>query len=162
MYQNITREYYNFETLRPHLCFVRERFECVFELILSFWFMRSLLCLCVWCCCNCAPVCVSTSILTPDLILINCVRRERLHFVEIPHNCDIDIRKTTVVLKFDLRITWEGLSATLVHWEATTWSRQAYYAWPNHAIKIVVSLVPFTLLQFSSLSCSNSSLAISL
>jgi hypothetical protein len=53
-----------------------------------------------------------------------------------------------VVLKFGLWIIWKGLSATLVHWDATTWSRQTYYARPNHGIKIVMSLVPFTLLQF--------------
>jgi hypothetical protein len=45
------------------------------------------------------------SLLTPDLIVINCVRHERLQFMEIPHNWDIDIRKTNVVLKFDIWIT---------------------------------------------------------
>jgi hypothetical protein len=55
-------------------------------------------------------------------------------------------------LKFDLWITWEGLSATLVHWNTTTWSRQAYYAWSNHGKKITVSLVSFTLFWFYSLS----------
>jgi hypothetical protein len=72
---------------------------------LSFQFVCSLLCLCVWCCCNCDLVCVSTPLLTPELIVINCVRRERLQFVEIPHNWDMDIRKITVILKFDLWIT---------------------------------------------------------
>jgi hypothetical protein len=33
---------------------------------------------------------------------------------------DYDIRKT-MALNFDLWITWEGLSATLVHWDTTTW-----------------------------------------
>jgi hypothetical protein len=32
-----------------------------------------------------------------------------------------------VVLKFDRWITLEVLSATLVHWDTTTWSRQAFY-----------------------------------
>jgi hypothetical protein len=36
------------------------------------------------------------------LIVTNYVRRERLQFVEIPHSWDIDIRKATVTLKFDL------------------------------------------------------------
>jgi hypothetical protein len=34
----------------------------------------------------CALVCVSTSLLTPDLIVIICVRREKLQFMEISHN----------------------------------------------------------------------------
>jgi hypothetical protein len=42
------------------------------------------------------------SLLTLDLAVINCVRCKRLQFVEIPHNWDIDIRKTNMVLKFDL------------------------------------------------------------
>jgi hypothetical protein len=65
-----------------------------------------------------------------------------------------DIRKKIVVLKFDLLITWEGLSATLIHWDTTTWIRQAYYAWPNHGIKIIVSLV--SLLYCDSISSSTS------
>jgi hypothetical protein len=35
---------------------------------------------------RCALMCVSTALLTPNLIVIICVRRERLQFVEIPHN----------------------------------------------------------------------------
>jgi hypothetical protein len=54
---------------------------------------------------SCVVVCVSTSHLTLNLIVINCVRRERLQFVEVPHSWDIDIRKTNVSLKFDLWIT---------------------------------------------------------
>jgi hypothetical protein len=34
--------------------------------------------------------------------------------------------------KVDHWITWEGLSATLVIWDTTMWSRQAFEAWPNH------------------------------
>jgi hypothetical protein len=67
----------------------------------------------------------------------------------------LEIRKRTVVLKFDRWITWERLSATLIHWDATTWSRQAFYAWPNHEIKIVVHLS--TLLYCDSI-LSNTSL----
>jgi hypothetical protein len=50
-----------------------------------------------------------------------CVRCERLHLVEIPHKYEHTMRKTTMVLKFDLWITWEGLTATLVYWDTTTW-----------------------------------------
>jgi hypothetical protein len=62
-----------------------------------------------------------------------------------------------VSLKFDLWVTWEGLSATFNKKEVTTaWSRH----WPNHG-KIVVSLIHFTyydccLLEFSysrAISC---------
>jgi hypothetical protein len=48
--------------------------------------------------------------------------------VEIPDNRDIVRYKEEPVLKFDLWITSEVLSATLVYWEIITWSRQAYYA----------------------------------
>lgn len=51
---------------------------------LSFWFVRSLLCLCVLLL-HCALVCVSTPLLTPHLIVIICVRLEGLQYVEIPH-----------------------------------------------------------------------------
>jgi hypothetical protein len=43
--------------------------------------------------------------------------------VEIPRKRGNTIRKAIAVLKFDLWITWERLSATLVHWDATTWGR---------------------------------------
>jgi hypothetical protein len=118
-------------------------------LTLSFWFMRSILCLCVWCCCNCALVWISTPFLTPDLIVINCVRHDRLQFLEIPHNWDIDIRKTTMVLKFDLWITWEGLSATLDRRRSPKCGVIG-----RTTVKIVVSFVHFSycyhcLLEFS-------------
>jgi hypothetical protein len=51
---------------------------------------------------------------------------KRLQFVEIPCERVIsDIRKI-VSLKFGIWITREGLSATLVSWDTTTWSRQAF------------------------------------
>jgi hypothetical protein len=75
--------------------------------------LRSLLHICV-CCCYVVLLCAySIPSLTLDLIVIICVRHERFQFVEIPHNWDIYIRKTIMALKFDLWITWEGLSATL-------------------------------------------------
>jgi hypothetical protein len=80
----------------------------------------------------------------------NCVRHERLQIVEIPHNgINLD-KKENHGIQVDLWITWEGLSVTLVHWDATTWSRQAFYTWPNHGIKIAMSHVYFTLLRFYS------------
>jgi hypothetical protein len=51
--------------------------------------LRSLLCICV-CCCSIVLLCAySTPSLTPVLIVITCVRRERLQLVEIPNNRDI-------------------------------------------------------------------------
>jgi hypothetical protein len=44
----------------------------------------------------------------------------------------IDIRKTTVILKFDLWITWEGLSATL---DRRRSPQRGVGIWPNHGIK---------------------------
>jgi hypothetical protein len=84
-YPSILWAQHNSKTPWPHFWFVRERFERVLGLWLSFWFVRSLLCLCAWCSYDCALVCVSTPLLTSDLIVIICVRRERLKFVEIPH-----------------------------------------------------------------------------
>jgi hypothetical protein len=57
------------------------------------------------CCCVVLLCAYSIPSLALVLIVINCIRRERLQFVEIPQNWDIDIRKTTVTLKFDLWIT---------------------------------------------------------
>jgi hypothetical protein len=78
---------------------------------LSFLFLCSLFGLCACCCCDCALACVLYS-LTLFFIEITCVRRERLQCVEIPHKWVWVIRKTYVALKFDLWITWDGLSAT--------------------------------------------------
>jgi hypothetical protein len=50
--------------------------------------LRSLLCICL-CCCVVLLCVYSTPSLTPVLIVITCVRRERLQLVEIPHNRDI-------------------------------------------------------------------------
>jgi hypothetical protein len=69
----------------------------------------------------------------------NFVRHERLQILEILHNGINYDKKENHSIQVDLWITWKGLSATLVHWDATTWSRQAFYTWLNHRIKIVVS-----------------------
>jgi hypothetical protein len=53
---------------------------------------------------------------------------------------DIDIRKTTVALKFDLWITWEGLSATLDQRR----SPQHGVGIGQTMVKIAMSLVHFT------------------
>jgi hypothetical protein len=51
-----------------------------------FCFMRSLFSLVCMLLLLCALVCISTPIVTLILFVISCVRRERLQFVEIPHN----------------------------------------------------------------------------
>jgi hypothetical protein len=61
----------------------------------------SLLHICARCCC--VVLLCAYSILSLILVLtMICVIRKRLQFVEIPHNWNIDIRKTTVTLMFDL------------------------------------------------------------
>jgi hypothetical protein len=86
------------------------------------------LCVCVCCCCIVLLCVYSTPSIFLILIVISCVRHERFQLVEIPDNRDIVRYKEEPVLKFDLWITSEVLSATLVYWEIITWSRQAYYA----------------------------------
>jgi hypothetical protein len=53
------------------------------------------------------------------------IRCERLQLVEVPHKQGYSIRKTTVVLKFDLCIIWEELSATIIYRDATTYGSRS-------------------------------------
>jgi hypothetical protein len=112
-YTKHPRAHYNSETLWPRCFEVFERFKRISELQLC----RSCSCaLSLACVCVVAAIvllCVySTPSLTLFFIEITCVRRERLQRVEIPHKWVWVIRKTYVALKFDLWITWDGLSAT--------------------------------------------------
>jgi hypothetical protein len=79
-YPGILCAHLNSEPQRPRCWFVRERFEHIFEL----WPCRFDLCaLSFTCVCVVAALCflcVCTLLLTPDLIVIICVRRERLQF----------------------------------------------------------------------------------
>jgi hypothetical protein len=97
----------------------------------------SLLCICVCCCCVVLLCVYCTLCLTLVLIVITCVRHERLQHVEIPHKRDWVIRKTYVALKFDIWITWEGLSETLE--QRNSPQRGVDIGWTT--VKIVVSLV---------------------
>jgi hypothetical protein len=99
---------YNSKTPRPRCWFIRER---VLELWLSFWFLRSILGLCACCCYDCVLVCVSTSILRFDC-------KQLCKAWETPicgdsSQRDFVYKEDIMALKFDLWITWEGLSATL-------------------------------------------------
>jgi hypothetical protein len=113
-----------------------------------FWAVILLCCLLCFSLNLCACVTVILSLVyvsTPPyscgLFEINCVRCERLQIVEIPRNGKTWDKKENCGTQIDHLLTWEGLSATLVRWDATTWSGQAFYVWPNHEIKIIVSLV---------------------
>jgi hypothetical protein len=64
----------------------------------------------------CSCVHVLTPFLTPVLIVITCVRREKLQLEDSSQTRYCDIRKNRGT-QFDLWITWEGLSASLIHWD---------------------------------------------
>jgi hypothetical protein len=56
----------------------------------------------------------------------------------------------------DLWINWERLSATIVYWDTTAWSRQAFEAWLNHGENhhvtcawLFVSFLPLSKLSLS-------------
>jgi hypothetical protein len=67
-------------------------------------------------------------------------------------------------IQVDHWITWKGLSATLVHWDATTWSRQVLYlAEPRDkspCLLCCLSLWPLCFTKYRSLAtwsyCTNS------
>jgi hypothetical protein len=102
-------------------------FCCVWDLS-SIWVKDSLCChlslsllLCAWVCCDLRLVCV---LLIPTLLCVFCdhhCKGKRLQLVEIPRKRENDIRKKSRGIQVDHWITWKGLSATLVDWDATTW-----------------------------------------
>jgi hypothetical protein len=144
---SILRAHYHSKTSRTHLRSVCEWFKRVYELSLCrFVLVLSSLLVCVLLLQLCSCARVVTPSLTSVLIVIICVRSERLQLVENPHKRDQDIRKTYVALKFDLWITWEGLSATLYQ----RLSPQRGIGIGRTTEKIVVSPVHFTLLWFLS------------
>jgi hypothetical protein len=118
----------------------------------SFWFVHSLLCWCAWCRCDCALVCVSTPLLTPDLILIILCKVWETPICGDSSQRDIDIRKIIVALKFDLWITWKRLSAT--HDQKRSPQRGMGIGWTT--VKIVVSLFYFTYCDWCPLKFSYS------
>jgi hypothetical protein len=101
--------------------------DCVSDLS-SVWVVNSLcfisssslgLCTCVCCgfgsCVCCSPI--LTLVLLCDLYC----KGERLQLVEIPRIREDYSKRKDCGIKVDHWITWKGLSATLVHWDATTW-----------------------------------------
>jgi hypothetical protein len=119
------------------------------SLLCHFVVALSSLQLCLWCC-DCALVCVLTPSLTLSLIVIIYVKPwETPNLWRFLTN-GFDIRNTYVALKFDLWITWEGLSATLDQRRSP--QQGVGIGWTT--IKNVVSLVSlldcdYCLLEFS-------------
>jgi hypothetical protein len=100
---------------------------CVSDLS-SIWVANSVCCasssscdLCAWLCCGFETcVCCSPN-LTPCFLCDLYCKGERLQFVEIPCKREQYSKGKDRGIQVDHRITWKGLSATLVHWDATTW-----------------------------------------
>jgi hypothetical protein len=140
----IIRAHYNFETPRPSCSVIWERFERISKLLLC-RFVVALLSLPLSVL-RCVLVCVLSPSLTQILIVLILCKAWETPTCEDSSQTGWDIRKNTVALKFELWITWEGLSATLDQRRS-----------PQHGVgfswtmgKIIVSLVYFTLLQFMS------------
>jgi hypothetical protein len=137
--------HYNSETPRPCLRSIWERSKCIFYVV-TLW-------LC-YCALLFAFVCVAVIVLlcmcfnpslTLSLIVIICVRPwETPNLWRFLTNM-FDVRKTYVALKFDLWITWEGLSAILDQRR----SPQRGVGMPNHGKNCCVFCL-FTLLQLLS------------
>jgi hypothetical protein len=91
---------------------------------------------------GCAAICVLCVLFIPTLLLCflcdQSCKGERLQLVEIPRKQEENYMQENHDIQVDHWITWKGLSATLVHWDATTW-KYASITWPNHEIKLRVS-----------------------
>jgi hypothetical protein len=93
------------------------------------WVVNSLCCVCVlvsW------LVCVSLLRLKILLVFLSLpyscgfhwdqyCKGERLQLVEIHHKGNIHYKEENHGIQVEHWIAWKGLSATLVHWDATTW-----------------------------------------
>jgi hypothetical protein len=75
--------------------------------------------------CVCAAdlcvVCVSLLALLFCILWYLYYKGERLQLVEITQKREKDYKEESRGIQVDHWITWKGLSATLVHWDATTW-----------------------------------------
>jgi hypothetical protein len=72
-------------------------------------------------------VCVASLPYSSTFTLIFVVRARDSNLWRFLANGKSDKRKEHRGIQVDHWITSEGLSATLVHWDATTWSRQVLY-----------------------------------
>jgi hypothetical protein len=113
------------------------------------------------CVCGCAAYLGLVCVALPNLTLcflcdLNC-KGERLQIVEIPRKRE----KESCGIQVDHWIAWKGLSATLVHWDATTWKvDKCYLAEPrdkNRVSLVLPSLWLFYPQELASklLSCAN-------
>jgi hypothetical protein len=75
------------------------------------------LCACVCC----GFVCVALLALLLCILWDLYCKGERLQLVEISRKREKDYKEESRDIQVDHWITWKGLSATLVHWDATTW-----------------------------------------
>jgi hypothetical protein len=103
--------------------------HCVWDLN-TCWVVNSLCCVCVlvpWlvCVCRC---CDSSSCVCFYSLPYSCgfhcdqyCKGERLQLVEIPHKGSICYKEENHGIQVDHWIAWKGLSATIVHWDTTTW-----------------------------------------
>jgi hypothetical protein len=79
----------------------------------------------VTCVRDCAVIWVLCALLSPPLLLCffcdHYCKGKRLQVVEIPRKWEKDKERKNRGIQVDHWITWKGLSATLVYWDATTW-----------------------------------------
>jgi hypothetical protein len=120
--------------------FVGERFEHILELWLCRFYSCALLFACVR---VVVALCTCVRLYSPPYSGFDCnhlCKAWGTLICEDSSQRDIDIRKTIVALKFDLWITWEGLSATLDQRR----SPQRGVGIGRTTVKIAMSLVHFT------------------
>jgi hypothetical protein len=119
-------------------------------------FLRSCLCISCVCCCGLLLRVCSFSLLYSGFDCDHLVRLWETPICGDPSQTGLWYKEETMALKFDFWITWEELIATLVRRRTP---QRGGRLWPNHEIKIVVSIVPITLLRFflflsfSTLTC---------
>jgi hypothetical protein len=92
--------------------------------LLHFILAQVLACVCAYCC---GFVCVASLPYSSAFTLIFVVRARDSNLWRFLANGKSDTKKEYRGIQVDRWITWKGLSATLVHWDATTWSRQVLY-----------------------------------
>jgi hypothetical protein len=76
------------------------------------------------CACVCSELSLSCVAFPPLLLCLSCdqpCKGERLQLVEIPRKREKNSKEKDHGIQVDHWITWKGLSATLIHWDATTW-----------------------------------------
>jgi hypothetical protein len=123
-----------------HCWFVRKGFEHVLKLWLYHFDLCALSFVCVR---VVAALCSCVFLYSPPYSGFDCNHLCKVWETPIRGDSSqqsIDIRKTIVTLKFDLWITWEGLSATLDQRRSP--QRGVGVSWT--VVKIIVSLVRFT------------------